>query len=258
MVAQLTNDVCAREWLSPLPQPTDSENVIIAVRAARSLEARGELGEAARWLRRAANLVEREGDDARALALARAAADLTSMVDRESRPPASSAPPAPLAASPPTGVAAVNHSDVPVRKSIQPAKPRPPAWLSTLTLLPAAGAAAPPLTKPPPVPTKPPAPKPASSPPRPTPALSNVSSAPPRPADEVARVRKPSPASLSDRPEDDVARTGIRVAFRPSERHANIIVVRRLQAGESLPIGSREALLVLPPESSDPSQERKP
>ena len=109
MVAQLTNDVYAREWLSPLPEPTDSEDVNIAIRAARSLEARGELAEAARWLRRAAKLVERKGDDARALVLERAAADLTSVV--ESRP-ASSSP-----ASQPGGSAAVNHSDVPVRKT---------------------------------------------------------------------------------------------------------------------------------------------
>jgi hypothetical protein len=292
MVARFTNDASEQGWFSPLPEPTDSADVHIAIRAARSFETRGQFAEAARWLRRAATLIEREGDDGRALVLARAAADLTSAADSGSRA-ASAAPPAP-------------PSDVPERKSIQPPKPRQPAWLSTLTLLPDTAAAGPaPLTpkpptmpasaKPPatPTPAKPPAtPTPAkpssmpasakppmtasTRPPRPTPVTSpppvlsavasnapspaggRFSSAPPRPAEKSAPPEAPSTAASSELPEQLAERTAIRVAFRPSERHANLIVVRRLQSGESLPNGSSEALLVLSPESSGALQERKP
>jgi hypothetical protein len=42
------------------------------------LEVRGDIAEAARWLRRAADEAEKQGNDTRVLALAHAAADLTS------------------------------------------------------------------------------------------------------------------------------------------------------------------------------------
>ena len=284
MVAQVTNGVSEQEWLSPLPEPTDSQDVNIAIRAARALETRGELAEAARWLRRAANLVEREGDDARAFALGRAAADLTSAVESRAAsvaPPASSAAPR-LVDAPPA-----HSQEVPMRNAIQPPKPRQPAWLATLTLLPDTGAdraasstppppRALPTTKPPPTPSvKPPAmpasvkppvvpnstkrlAMPASAPP-PVAATApvRVSSAPPRPEPKAGASEAPPPAkpASSDFPADISG--AIRVAFRASERHANLIVVRRLQAGESLPPGSSEALLVLPPGSSEAAQGRK-
>jgi hypothetical protein len=50
----------------------------LALETAQALEVRGDIAEAARWLRRAAFEAEKQGNDARVLALAHAAADLTS------------------------------------------------------------------------------------------------------------------------------------------------------------------------------------
>jgi hypothetical protein len=50
----------------------------LALETAQALEARGDIAEAARWLRRAADEAEKQGHDTRVLALAHAAADLTS------------------------------------------------------------------------------------------------------------------------------------------------------------------------------------
>jgi hypothetical protein len=101
--------------LTPAPEPTDSDDVALALETARALEAQGESGEAARWLRRAADQADQEGNDLRVVTLARAAADLTS-------PTSGSMP-----------------------RSIQPPPPKPPPWSA-----PPPRASAPPGTPPPP------------------------------------------------------------------------------------------------------------
>jgi hypothetical protein len=62
---------------TPEASSRDSDDVLVALETARSLEVRGDLVEAARWLRRAANEAEKQGNDRRVLAIAHAAADLS-------------------------------------------------------------------------------------------------------------------------------------------------------------------------------------
>jgi hypothetical protein len=62
---------------TPGPDSSDSDGVVLALETARALEAQGDFVEAARWLRRAADEAEKQGNDLRVLAFAHAAADLT-------------------------------------------------------------------------------------------------------------------------------------------------------------------------------------
>jgi hypothetical protein len=93
MVAQASTEKPARAILTPTPDPTDSDDVAIALETARALEVQGETGEAARWLRRAADQAEQDGNDQRVVVLARAAADLASPISGSM--PRSIQPPAP-------------------------------------------------------------------------------------------------------------------------------------------------------------------
>jgi hypothetical protein len=52
----------------------------LAIETARALEARGDMSNAAKWLRRAAREADNQGDDARVLELARVAADMASAI----------------------------------------------------------------------------------------------------------------------------------------------------------------------------------
>jgi len=56
----------------PAVMPNDPNDVALAVETARALYRRGDLRDALRWLRKAAESAEEEGDDMRALTLARA------------------------------------------------------------------------------------------------------------------------------------------------------------------------------------------
>jgi hypothetical protein len=92
-VAQLTqlNGPATRATRTPLPAAGDSDDVVLALETARALEARGDVREAARWLRRAAEQAESQGNDVRVLLFAHVAADLTASPRR------------PLAPAPPPG-----------------------------------------------------------------------------------------------------------------------------------------------------------
>ena len=84
----------------PAPQPGDSDDVVLALETARVLFLSGETEEAAVRLRRAAEAAEHGGNDQRALALARAAADLTAAAASSPGPgDVSAAPPAQPAAA---------------------------------------------------------------------------------------------------------------------------------------------------------------
>jgi hypothetical protein len=85
----------------PDPEPTDSSSVSEALLAARAELARAEPREALRLLRQAAEASEEAGNDVRALALARAAADLANEMGG-SRPPPPSHVLAPSHAPPPS------------------------------------------------------------------------------------------------------------------------------------------------------------
>ena len=78
MMAQLNHGMFTRSLRTPGPSPSDSDDVLLALETAQALEVRGDMAEAARWVRRAANEAEKQGNDKRVLVLAHAAADLTS------------------------------------------------------------------------------------------------------------------------------------------------------------------------------------
>ena len=77
-MAQLNPRTFTPTLRTPGPSPSDSDDLLLALETAQTLEVRGDIAEAARWLRRAANEAEKQGNDARVLVLAHAAADLTS------------------------------------------------------------------------------------------------------------------------------------------------------------------------------------
>lgn len=62
----------------PEPEANDADDVVLALETAGALWKRGDAQEGIRWLRRAAEAAEETGDDLRAVALARAAADFAS------------------------------------------------------------------------------------------------------------------------------------------------------------------------------------
>src|SRR6185503_11367607 len=74
----------------PAATPTDPSDVVLALETAHALWRSGESRDALKWLRRAAESAEAEGDDMRALSLARAAAELTDLLpaDEAEPPPA--------------------------------------------------------------------------------------------------------------------------------------------------------------------------
>src|SRR6185503_18618144 len=99
MVAQIGGERLTHSSHAPEPDPADSDDILLALETARALEAHGDLRDAARWLRRAAEQAEEEGNDARVLVFARAAADLTNTIQPAPAAPLLSAPtPPPISA----------------------------------------------------------------------------------------------------------------------------------------------------------------
>src|SRR5882762_10177810 len=96
MVAQMKTETFERTSIVPPSDDSDTEGVSLALATAHALEAQGDLREAARWLRRAAEEAEKEGNDSRVVTLARAAADLMSRIDSRPAPgPVKPPPPKP-------------------------------------------------------------------------------------------------------------------------------------------------------------------
>ncbi len=79
----------------PEPLPNDPEAVVTALETAEIFGKQGDLKEAVRWVRRAAEIAGDEGSDERALTLARAVADLNISASQPPQPP----PPLPQAAA---------------------------------------------------------------------------------------------------------------------------------------------------------------
>ncbi|HEY3493875.1 MAG TPA: hypothetical protein VGK73_04285, partial [Polyangiaceae bacterium] len=79
----------------PEPLADDGEDITTALETAAIFNAQGDLREAVRWVRRAAEAAGDAGNDLRALALARAVADLNvgASAAPVEPPPASAAPP---------------------------------------------------------------------------------------------------------------------------------------------------------------------
>jgi hypothetical protein len=227
--------------LLPAPDPSDSDDVVVALQTARALQRKGDLRESLRWIRRAADAAGDEGNDRRALALARAAADMTSLIGASEKttppplPQPSSLPPPP----PSNAQRAARTSALPAPSSLPPPlhapAPSPPVVPST----PVAHRAASP----------PPLPKPA-----PQPAL-RVSGPPPLPV-----VQTNAPAGRSTTREAlpvDLAKLAsegsvIRVAIKTSVRDPSLLVVRKAEQGKTVPDGRIEAYLVLVEPGVDP------
>src|SRR5438128_1382407 len=71
----------------PEPKPEDPEDVSWALSTAEAMWARGDHAEGIKWVRRAAEAASEAESDARALELAKAAADLAGLLTRKSLAP---------------------------------------------------------------------------------------------------------------------------------------------------------------------------
>jgi hypothetical protein len=246
----------------PAAAPDDPSDVALAVQTAGALWRQGDSREALKWLRRAAESAETEGDDMRALTLARAAAELKDRLPHLTSvppPPTSAAPAAaPTRVSAPPSVApspfAAPASNAP-RSQIPPA----PALVSSLTTdlglgpekleawSPPSSRAAPEAAPPAPVSASAPAPATAAVPPplarEPEPAAAVAPAAPVAPAQAATEEPTASAAPpISARAAD--ARTALRVSVEVLSRGSGSLLVRVLGEGEKAPPGAREALLV--------------
>lgn len=206
----------------------DSSDLTLALQTANALWKQGDSAEALRWLRRAAETAEGEGNDDRALALARIAAELRERTSspaessRTRRPPSLPAPP-PRVVLPqtPNLEATRDLSDMPT--------PRP----STL----------PPSVTPPPVSARQRSEPPASVGPRQPPPRS--SKPPSRSAPSVPPLRPAEGrAPATDIDSSGGARTALRVSVEVLSAQSRTLLVRVLDEGESAPPGSQEALIV--------------
>lgn len=198
--------------LIPPAEDSDPEDVVTALEMALSFGTRGDLREALRWLRRAAEAADDAGRDTRSLALARTAAELANLLPATAPPPAAepaeAAPSAPVA---PQAVASEPEHGSPM-PSVRP--PPPSARHSSKPVPPSKPSAAPAprsvSPKPRSVSPKPPSvsPKPPSA----TPAPPSVAPAPPvvaAPADLT-----PPPPSVTPRPPSSLAPAPVKAASK--------------------------------------------
>src|SRR5882672_4113565 len=81
----------------PAATATDPSDVVLALETAHALWRNGDSKDALKWLRRAAETAEAEGDDMRALSLARAAAELSDLFPAQPSAPPAARPSAPAA-----------------------------------------------------------------------------------------------------------------------------------------------------------------
>jgi hypothetical protein len=236
MVARIDNELLTQTLLTPQPDLSDSDEVLLSVETARALETRGEFREAARWLRRAADDAEQQGNDERYLVLARAAADMVNIVG-SSPPPAADAPTLPPPA--PDGFEA---SDAQLEASQSQLETSDARLLEANDAQLEAGDAQHPPTTPPPESLEPTIPPPASALPTlppPFPASATISSPPDMPFTERSM------------------RIGaIRVAIlEASIRGAKSFFVERLDKGQLPPAGTTEAMLVFTGDAEDSAEE---
>lgn len=205
-MAQLNPGTFTPTLRTPGPSLSDSDDVLLALETAQALEARGDIAEAARWLRRAATEAEKQGNDTRVLALAHAAADLTSA---SAQTPVTKVPPRlgqkrePLDSAP-TLLRRVTPPPLPVRAT------------------------------PPPLPAR-------ATPP---PLLAHASSLP-APASPISSVYQRSMPAEQPVTERKARMEAIRVAVKKPTPNAPSFSVERLDAHQPLPPGAVEAVLVL-------------
>ena len=185
------------EALSPIPNPlpNDDEDVSWALSTAGALWGRGERAEALKWLRRAAEQASDVNDDVRALALFKAAADVSAQVSTTTPPPPSTSIPPPSTTVTPPPVASVPPSTTVTPPPVAPVAPsgsHPPPSLR------ASAPPPPPRKAPPSLPprnSRPPLPPSRSQAPPPV-----STQAPPPPATQVAPSRAAPPSSATPQP----------------------------------------------------------
>jgi hypothetical protein len=169
----------------PKPKKEDPEDVAWALSTAEAMWNRAENADAIKWIRRAAEAASEAENDDRALELAKAAADLASMLVKVEGNPSEMPPP-----------------PEPAPNTLQSRGPTPTG------APPRAASAAPPAPAAPKIPTAPPAPKigGASSAPAPVIATSRSPNVPARPASAPAgkpgsvSPPAPTPARISGKP----------------------------------------------------------
>lgn len=231
----------------PNVQESDSDDVRWALETALTMWNQGDKQEALKWLRRAAESAEQSGDDMRSLMLAKARAELHSLVEHdesETGPtplasPVSIGTPMPPASTPPVARASSRPAPTP---SAPPAQSSPPAGH---------------ISRPPSRPAPPPK-RPSTAGPTPS-ARSPIAGPPPsgRGSDEESRQtlinpnRAPLPQpSMTRGPMDE--RRAIRVAVQPVEGQPGVFLTRPLRPGERPAPGASEAILVSIESGIDP------
>ncbi len=142
----------------PTPKPNDPEDVSWALSTAEAMWGRGDHAEAIKWIRRGAEAASEAEADDRALELAKAAADLASMIVRMSQPDPSSSSGrpqlphpgqnSPSSRAPPPGAGSVIPvSPAPVTtRSVPPPSVVPPRGVSPSVMPGRPASAAPPAT----------------------------------------------------------------------------------------------------------------
>lgn len=232
----------------------DSGRLILVLQTASALWRQGDPVEALRWLRRAAETAEEEGDDDRALALARTAAEIrdrTGINSTPAPPPAaSSAPPRrPSLPAPPLRV--VPLAPRPELDTFDEETPRPSLPPPVFVTTPAPSPSSDPVSGRP-LQSGPPRPSPRTSrPPPPSskpPPRSSRHSPPPAPPRAPSSI-PPSRGSGAGatHPEVEIsasARAALRVSVMILSAPSKTLLVRVLDEGEAVSSGCREALLV--------------
>jgi hypothetical protein len=247
----------------PEPQPNDPEDLSTALETAAIFGAQGDVREAVRWVRRAAELAGDAGDDMRALTLARAVADLGESV-APAAPPAASGP----AAAPPSAEVAPPPPPPPLPGAIPDSLPSNGDRITNPGIAPAS---TPPDASPAQVAPEPSSPfrsRPASIPP-PTASEdagwsdSDSEPATPHPTNGAAEAyaaapaAAPAPAAVAESPApvaavpvatpapvQTVSHQAVRARVEPTTE-TGVFRLTLLAAGESAGADAHEALLVL-------------
>ncbi len=217
MVARIDNEMFP-QLFTPQPELSDSDDVLLALETARALEMQGEIREAARWIRRAAEEAEKQDNDERVLALARAAADLSNTLG--ALPSAAEVPTMP----PPPPAATTPPPDA-FEATTPPPASLPAASDSAIS----------------------PAPTPSDS----APSVSD-SALPHGPSPSASPTAMLSNPPLTER---SMRIGAIRVAIAEgSIRGVKSFYVERLEAGQMPATGTMEAMLVFSGEIDEPSE----
>jgi hypothetical protein len=111
--------------IDPIPpaRKDDTEDVAWALSTAEAMHARGDRGDALKWLRRAAEAASEAQSDDRALELAKAAADLASVLGPTTNAPPPRPPPRPTSVSPATRASTPSQAPAAVYPATRPFSP---------------------------------------------------------------------------------------------------------------------------------------